>query len=290
MMAVDRFPPSAADSYIRRLNNVHGWLDRFSADVILATARFQHELGHSGNVAEIGVHHGKLFFVLYLSIAENEQAVAVDIFGRQHLNLDNSGCGDKTIFLRHAARLAPQLPGLKIIEESSLHVTPRALLSHGGRIRLFSIDGGHTEEATLNDLHLAESTLTEEGVVIIDDYFNAGWPEVSVATARYLLDGAGALVPYAISPNKIYLCRPTMRPVYADMLATRFRPRFEKRVRFFGHETLLLGVTPLTWKRRIARTALGRRLRRYLSSGAFACGGPSVARTTSQVRPASRQR
>jgi len=37
------------------------------------------------------VHHGKLFLVLFLSSQRGEPALAIDVFGLQHLNLDKSG-------------------------------------------------------------------------------------------------------------------------------------------------------------------------------------------------------
>ncbi len=262
-----RFSDQATEDYLRRLRRVDGWLDPFSAELIRATARFQHERGIRGGVGEIGVYHGKLLLLLYLSTRDDEAALAIDIFEQQHLNPDGSGAGaSKNEFLRHARRIAPDLPGLVILEESSLALTPERIVAEAGRMRLFSIDGAHTEDATLNDLRLAESVASDEGVVIVDDYFNQLWPEVSVATAEYLCTGKPRLTPYAISPNKIFFCRPPMRQAYADMIATRFGARVEKRSRFFGHDVLVIGVRPWTWKRRLARTPVGNRIRRYVMS------------------------
>jgi hypothetical protein len=258
-----RFPERAADDYLRHLNKVEGWLHGLSAEVILAISQFQRELGISGSVAEIGIHHGKLFFLLYLSTAEDETAVAIDVFDHQELNLDKSGHGDKSIFLRHAARFSRDLLGLSIVEDSSLNLTPRQLVQLGGSFRMFSIDGGHTEAATLNDLRLADAVLSESGVLVLDDYFNFAWPEVSVATARYLLSGETTLTPYAISPGKIFMCRPPMRDAYAALVARKFGYRLDKQARFFGCDVAVLARHPWTWKTRLGRTAFGHLLRTY---------------------------
>lgn len=42
----------------------------------------------------------------------------------------------------------------------------------GADIRLFSVDGGHTEAIDFSDMRLAEQTLTDGGIVIADDVFN----------------------------------------------------------------------------------------------------------------------
>jgi len=56
------------------------------------------ELGIRGSLGEIGVHHGLLFIVLALSSGPDEQLFAVDVFGRQDLNIDKSGKGSRTWF------------------------------------------------------------------------------------------------------------------------------------------------------------------------------------------------
>src|SRR5688500_7125322 len=111
-----RFRSRRADLYLRKLDCVDGWLDRFSAEIILATSRFQHERGIGGGVAEIGIHHGKLFLLLYLATNSDETAVAIDVFDQQFLNVDGSGRGDKARFLRHATRVAGDLSGISMIE------------------------------------------------------------------------------------------------------------------------------------------------------------------------------
>jgi hypothetical protein len=251
-----RFPPAAAERYLRRMGGVHGWLNDFSARLILELSRFQARQGGGGAVAEIGVHHGKLFLVLFLSSQRGEPALAIDVFGLQHLNIDQSGRGDKDVFLRHVDRLAGSREGLAIIEDSSLNLRADVILREHGRIRLMSIDGAHTEEATSNDLRLAEGCLTEDGVVLIDDCFNEYWPEVSWSLARYLAEG-GALQPFAIAPGKVLLCRPPMRPRYQAMLRERFRRRVDKVARLYGHEVMIVGVRPWTLRRRVGSTRFG---------------------------------
>ena len=257
--AEERFPAEVGDGYLRRHSVVQGWLSDFSAQAILALARWQGARGIRGPVAEIGVHHGKLFLLLYLATRQGEAAIAVDLFSKQHLNVDGSGRGDKRIFLRHVDRIAGSRDGLALIEDSSFNVTPEQLAAHG-KLRLFSIDGSHTEAATLNDLQLADATLASEGIVIVDDCFNESWPEVSGALAKYL--AAGTLVPFAITPGKVLLCRGPMAAGYQDFLRERFARRVDKEARLYGHHVLVVGVRPWTTRRAIGTTKLGAMLKR----------------------------
>ncbi len=258
-----RFDLATSERYLQRLGGVQGWLDDFSARVLLELARFQTAQGMRGGVAEIGVHHGKLFLLLYLATQEGEPALAIDVFGLQHLNVDKSGRGDKAVFLRHVDRLAGTREGLTLIEDSSLNLKAEDLVRAHGRVRLFSIDGSHTAEATANDLALAEASLTEEGVVVVDDCFNPSWPEVSWALAEYLLRES-ALVPFAITPGKVLLCRPPSKARYRAMLHERFARRVDKQARLYGHAVLVVGIRPWTLKRAAGATPLGGWLKRRL--------------------------
>jgi len=65
-----------------------------AANMIATLSAVQEAQRVSGNVAEIGVHHGKLFILLYLLARGDERAVAVDLFADQTRNVDQSGAGD----------------------------------------------------------------------------------------------------------------------------------------------------------------------------------------------------
>jgi len=83
---------SRVESYIHRGKfYVEGWLHTEAAITIAALGERQRALGVEGGIAEIGVHHGKLFILLYLLGRAPERAVAIDLFEDQHLNIDLSG-------------------------------------------------------------------------------------------------------------------------------------------------------------------------------------------------------
>ncbi|HYR65627.1 MAG TPA: hypothetical protein VEP47_05825, partial [Reyranella sp.] len=85
---------------------VEGWLRTEAALAIAALSERQHALGVEGSTAEIGVHHGKLFILLYLLSRAPERVVAIDLFEDQHLNVDQSGSGEFVTFRRNLERHA----------------------------------------------------------------------------------------------------------------------------------------------------------------------------------------
>jgi hypothetical protein len=257
-----RFPHKRSELYMRG-NRVEGWLHPFSARAIDALSRYQVDSGVNGAVAEIGIHHGKLFLILYLSTAQDEKALAIDVFSRQHLNIDDSGKGDREVFLRNIDRYAGSREGLEVIEDSSLNVKSRNIFESVGKIRLFSVDGSHTEEATTNDILLAESVVIDDGIVILDDCFNEYWPEVSAAVAKYLY-GTGRLVPFAITPGKVMLCYPKMTTTYARALATSFPGDEDKAAHLYGHPVTLFGFKHVTFRQRVGRTAIAMTVKKLL--------------------------
>ena len=188
------------ETYVSRMSKVEGWLNLESAKATIAISATAGEMGVEGGSVEIGIHHGRFFILLHLLAPPS---VAIDVFERQDLNVDGSGRGNREIFLRNCRRFGLDLSAITIFADSSENVAADQVVSAAGPVRLFSIDGGHTAHLTENDLQLAERCVTSGGVVILDDYFNPEWPDVSVGANRFL--ASSQLQPFAIAPNKLFL-------------------------------------------------------------------------------------
>ena len=74
-------------------DNVQGWVgDRIW--IICEFLKRESELHQiKGNIAEIGVHHGKLFFLISHIGDEESKLIAIDLFEDQKKNIDGSGEG-----------------------------------------------------------------------------------------------------------------------------------------------------------------------------------------------------
>lgn len=228
---------SAADRYLSRgLSEVEGWLEPESARVVRALQRLQLEHDVRGDVAEIGVHHGKLFLLLAGDLREGERAVALDVFGDQEKNLDRSGKGDRAVFERNVETWAPGA-AVRIVQASSLEVGPETARETFGDVRLISVDGGHTSEVAEHDLWLSQACLVPGGVVVLDDLLNPHWLGVITGLAEYL-SGGGTLRAFAYSANKLYLTSD-------DRWAADYRRLLRHQVpRLFGKADVeLLGAT-----------------------------------------------
>jgi hypothetical protein len=230
---------------------VKGWLLPGAAHAIVHLSQEQRSANLSGSVAEVGVHHGKLFILLYLLGSEYEPGVAIDLFSHQHLNVDRSGAGDLNSFRRNLRRHA-DLSRLILHEGDSTQLTSAHLLELGaGPFRLFSIDGGHTAEITAHDLATAEGALAEGGIIILDDCFNEEWPGVSDGVHRYFSQPR-SIVPFAIGAGKTFFSHPAFAQRYAAVLL-KMDPKAVEHD-FLGSRVVCFNFKPWTlsgWVRKV---------------------------------------
>jgi hypothetical protein len=87
-----------------------------------------------------------------------------------------------------------------------------------GKIRFFSVDGGHWEEIVQNDLKLASELLLDGGVIAIDDYLRPGWPGVASGFHTWYRENKIEYQIFAIGFNKAYLCRRNYISTYQNIL------------------------------------------------------------------------
>lgn len=230
-----RFPASRMANYLKGGHrSVDGWLTPLSASVLAHLLDEQSRFGVKGSVGEIGVHHGKLFLVAYLSTRSDEAAFAIDVFEQQQFNVDHSGKGDRERFLDNVRRHGGSTDGLVVIASDSLKITPEEIRAKAGAARFVSVDGGHTEECTRNDLALADSCLVDGGIILLDDYFNHHWPDVSVGAARHFTSPTAKTKPFLITPNKVFFAEPRYHAVYQKATRARFGNHYTRSCKMFG--------------------------------------------------------
>ncbi|MFY1633070.1 class I SAM-dependent methyltransferase [Solwaraspora sp. WMMB335] len=217
MTAVTPVLPGLKARYLRSgLHQVKGWLAVSTAVYLSGIEVAQRTDGITGDVAEIGIHHGKSFLCLSLDLPVDQRAIAIDVFDNQTANVDGSGRGDRSIFEQNLTTYGAG-SNVEIRQSSSLDLEKDGFVEAGRRFRIFSIDGGHTAEITENDLWIAERTVIDRGLVVLDDVLNRHWLGVISGLFTYLGNG-GALVPAVFVPNKLILATSADQAKYYRVL------------------------------------------------------------------------
>jgi hypothetical protein len=233
---------------------VSGYLRSLDARIIASILAFQADNNIFGNLCEIGVHHGRLFFMLALARRSDERSLAVDLFEDDAINSSShQHRGRNRALFINARRLGISLSEAEIYKTSSFEIRPDDILTRiGGPIRFFSIDGGHNYENLKNDLALAKETLSNAGVIAVDDFFNRDWPGVTFATYDFLQE-SNEMTPFLLSSGKIYLARTGLATTY-QLAVRKANPNTRgKLVRFLNHEVYFMRYGLPKW-------ALGRAL------------------------------
>jgi hypothetical protein len=211
---------SAQYEYIRRgRNKIPGWFYRVDAEIFALVTDYQKRNALDGSLVEIGLHHGKSFIAMCLSLRDGEKAYGVDLFEQQQsLNLDYSGSGERRAVESNLRAAGVNLSAVILDGRSSTSVSPGDILGSVGPSRFFSIDGGHQLDVVRNDLALAEQTLARHGVIALDDFHRPEWPDVSAGYFAWFAVRSKPIVPFAIGLNKLYLCDKSHVSRYQELL------------------------------------------------------------------------
>jgi hypothetical protein len=219
---------------------IAGWISRVDAEIFVTTLLDQTQRGAKGDTLEIGVHHGRSFLLQNLCAADDEAAIAVDIFDRQDLNVGHrSGKGDLEKFNTNVARFG-DVAKARILQKSSVSLTTDELKTHTAGLRFGHIDGGHSFAVVLNDLRLTAGCAGNDCVIALDDFFNPDFPDVAAAYHEWMRERPG-FVPICASKGKLYLCRPGAKQYYFDALLRNdyLRFHFKTRTQLVDHAILL---------------------------------------------------
>lgn len=182
----------------RRFAGLEGWFNEESAvvwDCLLSRQAALHVRGH---LVEIGVYRGKSASLVWLHGRPGERILLIDPYGLEQVR--------------------PLLEGIR-----SIGVETRPVLSSRltladvdgwrGACRWLHIDGEHTGTACAHDLDLADQLLDERGVVVVDDFMVANYPQVTAAVFAWLQAHPHRLRLFLCGFHKGYLARPrAVRP------------------------------------------------------------------------------
>ncbi|MCO4319643.1 class I SAM-dependent methyltransferase [Phyllobacterium sp. 21LDTY02-6] len=201
-------PDRLAEAWKLVWANIHGWVGDRIIQILQFTREYHDEMDIRGSIGEIGVHHGKLFFLLASLARADEDCVAIDLYENQVKNLDHSGKGSLEIFTGHLDTLFPQMKRqVKAVAADSMSLTPSNVRDKLGvdKMRLFSVDGGHTIMHVVNDLSIAQELIVPGGIIMLDDFLGPLWPTVTEGYFEYMRTANRRLVPFLSFQNKLFL-------------------------------------------------------------------------------------
>jgi predicted O-methyltransferase YrrM len=211
---------SAIKTFIdRRMYRITGFLHPTDAMALAGLAGWQNSNNITGSIMEIGVFYGRSFALLAKFLDPSTAvAIACDLF-----DIDRTADGD-SLQLRSFKSLL-QKEGISessvhILQMDSMQLKPDNILSLAKAIRLFSIDGSHEENHVRSDAELAFKVLSDDGIIVFDDFFNPQYPGVTLAIIDFLGNQRSQVIPFLITNNKLYVCRASRFPAYRDATAT----------------------------------------------------------------------
>lgn len=152
--------------------------------------------------AEIGVFAGKSLIELYRHRSPGFPVLAVDTFKDCYPNKPST----RPEFEKNVHTALPKDQKDLVIIESDSQVLTAADYRQAakGPIRVFHVDGCHYVNEVCHDLREALGCLSDDGVIIADDVFRPGQPEVSMALFQ-ILGAFPGLTPIALAHNKVLL-------------------------------------------------------------------------------------
>jgi len=180
------------------IEEIEGWLSRGEFFVFGAILAYQNVVGVQGDILEIGVYHGRSAAAEAAFLKDQEHLVLVDTFRWDEID----GVWD------NIHRVVPDLARDRV---EFMQMRSQDLTFTEPRFRFIYVDGGHTFLETTADLALASDVLLPGGVIVVDDYDDADWPEVKTAVDGFLARGDFRVMldpKVEVSQRKLYLVRP----------------------------------------------------------------------------------
>ncbi len=236
--------------------SVDGYLQSGSVSLIWSLFDIQDEISVTGDIAEIGVYHGKLFILLCHALRQGEKAFAIDVFDSDHEIQGIRTAEEATRFsdghLRsHLDNFGIGPEAANIVTANSQDLCAGELLDKlgGANIRLFSVDGDHSRQGIMHDLELASQAIHEDGVILVDDVFNALCPGQTEGIQDYFREHNEILEPIAIASangpletgaSKLLVATRARARLYKAYLSLLNREDFKLAAPYLGFEDVLI--------------------------------------------------
>jgi len=236
---------AAIDRYFQSTKRIAGWVSYFDAAIFLILLSRDQTKSNAGNLLEIGVFEGKSAVLLGQNLTLGDEFHVCDIFdgetdAKNELEIQTSYPGlSREKFEYNMMSVLGTLPVIHQCQSTKL----KSIL--GSKLfRFIHIDGSHLYHHVIEDLRYAsESVVQDVGIIVVDDF--RAQHTIGVAAAVWEMIITGNLVPFAITPAKMYLVKPNSiidRDHFTKNL-TRFQISWVEE-EFLGHKVIrTIGVT-----------------------------------------------
>lgn len=213
---VANLPTNLYERFVALFNETPGWFYHESAAIWDTFLSYQEVTNNAGNMLEIGVYQGKSAGMLALHRRGEETCVLVDVTPLQQVR----------------QRIEQAVPGAKCeyLQEMSQFLMRHPFVREAARdFRWIHIDGEHSAQAVSNDLALAETLLSDRGIIVLDDFFSPHYPQITQALFRFLDANPGRLMLMLCGFNKGYLCRPRAAHEYLTFMRSSLFANLARR-------------------------------------------------------------
>ena len=179
---------------------IPGWFFPRSSAIWDCLLSLQRDEAIAGNLLEIGVWRGKSALLTAMHARRDELCLFVDpVLHATTESLLQESTDAECQFVREMS--------------VALHRSP-LLVSHARTFRWIHIDGEHSGTMVYEDLKIGCQLLSETGILVVDDFFNPIWPQITKAAFDFSARHDRELALFLCGDNKGYFCRPRHMSIY----------------------------------------------------------------------------
>ena len=199
-------------------NTAGGGLSPYSLGAWEVLLDAQEKRGVKGSFLEFGVWTGIGLTAMGLRAGKDEDIAGIDLY----IQRDAIRANYEAITGRPFGRL-------RFIERSSIAVRKAGdLRADQGSFRWIHIDGEHSFDAVCSDLELAMDLMADDGIVVVDDFYNIGSAGITEAVYFMLGRNPHRLRMFLAGMNKAYLAAPRAFGYYRDYCLQHLPERLAK--------------------------------------------------------------
>lgn len=202
--------------YLECYGNVPGWFNKESVAIWDSLLLFQTRNQIKGDLLEIGVFKGKSALLSTMHARNEEHCFYVDPVFRDDFE-------EKIASIKKSHTHFICSRSEKILFNAEL--SKRG----SGNFRWIHIDGEHTAQAVMNDLKISNALLSKDGVIVVDDFMSATYPQVTYGVFKYIVQNSGEISLFLSGFNKGYLGRPMALRCYLQFIRDELMDLLKER-------------------------------------------------------------